>query len=298
MARSDASAGREPIAVYRLGQEEHYLQQLRIVGDFPQALRNNELRTCFQPKIDCRTREVVGAEALVRWEHPELGLLMPDAFIDAIEQAGSIGHLTRWVIKEALRHCRAWADEGAPIGIAINLSVDDLLDEYLPYYLLEIMNEQNLDASMITLEVTESAIMHNVSQALMVLECIKDVGFRVSMDDFGTGQSSLAQLKRLPLTELKIDKAFVMNIGDARDEAIIRTTIELAHYLGLNVVGEGVENEEALKRLRSLGCEHAQGYHISRPIDAENFCDWVRQWQRREKAGVVPLDRTSAILES
>ena len=267
IARSDAGSSREPVAVYQTGQEERHLQQIRIVGDFPQALENDQLRLAFQPKINCRTQEIQGAEALIRWQHPELGLLLPYAFVDAIEQAGSIAHLSRWVIREAVSTCRQWRNRGLFLSVAVNLSVDDLLDEYLPYYLLEVIKDNELPSSALTLEVTESAIMRNVSQALVVLGCIKDVGFRVSIDDFGTGHSSLAQLKRLPLTELKIDKSFVMNIDDSRDEAIIRATIELAHHLGLNVVAEGVENAEALRQLRELGCEYAQGYYISRPVD-------------------------------
>lgn len=299
VARNDADARRDLFAVYRRGQEEHYRQQIRILGDYPRAIRDNEFRLCFQPKIDCRTREVLGAEALIRWQHPELGLMMPDAFIDAIEQAGSIGHLTRWVIKEAAENCRKWAAQGVNLGVAINLSVDDLLDEYLPTYLLEVTKSQELLPSSLTLEVTENAIMRNVSQALMVLGCMRELGFRVSIDDFGTGQSSLAQLKRLPLDELKIDRSFVMNMtDDAKDEAIVRATIELAHRLSLSVVAEGVENDEVLTRLRSFGCEYAQGYHISPPVAAEAFCDWVRQWRQREKADVISRDKMSAQLET
>ena len=224
--------------------------------------------------------------------------MMTDAFIDAIEQAGRIGSLTRWVIKEAAENCRKWAAQGVNLGVAINLSVDDLLDEYLPTYLLEVTKNQELLPSSLTLEVTENAIMRNVSQALMVLGCMRELGFRVSIDDFGTGQSSLAQLKRLPLDELKIDRSFVMNMTDAKDEAIVRATIELAHRLSLSVVAEGVENDEVLTRLRSFGCEYAQGYHISPPIAAEAFCDWVRQWRQREKADVISRDKMSAQLET
>ena len=141
--------------------------------------------------------------------------------------------------------------------------------------------------------------MRNVSQALMVLGCMRELGFRVSIDDFGTGQSSLAQLKRLPLDELKIDRSFVMNMtDDAKDEAIVHATIELAHRLSLSVVAEGVENDEVLTRLQSFGCEYAQGYHISPPVVAEAFCDWVRQWRQREKADVISRDKMSAQLET
>src|SRR5690606_22687379 len=141
----------------------------------------------------------VGAEALVRWQHPELGLLIPSAFVDAIEQAGGIAHLTRWVLREALVACRRWRDQGVALGIAINMSVDDLTDEYLPYFLLELLQQHALKPGDVTLEVTESAIMHNVQKSLAVVTCIHELGFRIAIDDFGTGQSALAQLKRLPL---------------------------------------------------------------------------------------------------
>ena len=282
IARSDAQLAQEPLATYRAGQEEHYLAHLKVVGDFPRAVRQNELRACFQPKICCESGAVVAAEALVRWEHPTLGLLMPHAFVDAIEQAGSIAHLTRWVIQEAVSHCSQWRERGVEVAVAVNLSVDDLLDEYLPFYLLQVIKEAHLTPGDLTLEVTESAIMRNVSQAITVLDCIRDIGFRVSIDDFGTGHSSLAQLKRLPVAELKIDKSFVLNLDDTKDSAIVRSTVELAHQLGLEVVAEGVESADALQQLRSMGCEYAQGFHIARPMPAAEFAGWLARWNPDE----------------
>src|ERR1044071_2986818 len=187
---------------------------IRIVGDFPQALNSNQLRLYFQPKVDCKTRAVYGAEALVRWQHPDFGLLTPDSFVAAIEQAGGIAHLTRWVLREAVTRCAAWRDQGIELSIAVNISVDDLVDEYLPYFLLDIVKQHRLRPEQITLEVTESAIMHNVQKSLAVVSCIHELGFRIAVDDFGTGQSALAQLKRLPVDELKIDKSFVMSMQE------------------------------------------------------------------------------------
>jgi len=292
IAKSTAQANREAFSVYRPGQEERHFEQLKIIGDFPRAIRNNELRVFFQPKISCATQQVIGAEALVRWQHPELGLLMPGAFVDAIEQAGGIAHLTRWVIKQAIGHCSAWQACGFfGLAMSVNLSVDDLLDEYLPYYLLQTVQEHGVAASTITLEVTESAMMTHVAEAMSTLECIRELGFRISIDDFGTGQSSLAQLKRMPLDELKIDKAFVMGIAGEKDEAIVRTIVQLGQFLGLSVVAEGVEDAAALRKLAALGCDVAQGYYISRPIDAEAFVDWVQQWQHREPTRIIALRR-------
>ncbi|HSG66995.1 MAG TPA: EAL domain-containing protein, partial [Gammaproteobacteria bacterium] len=204
VARTNALNAREPVAVFMPGDEDRHRRQIRIIGDFPRALAEDELVLYVQPKINCATRAVAGVEALVRWQHPELGLLSPEAFVPLIERAGSIGHLTRWVIREAIRQCRQWRDQSLELPVAINLSVHDLINEYLPYNLLEIVKEHGLRPSDLTLEVTESAIMHNVALSLTVLGCIRDLGFGISLDDFGTGQSSLTQLRRLPLNELKI----------------------------------------------------------------------------------------------
>jgi diguanylate cyclase (GGDEF)-like protein len=288
-ARSEALIGHQTAAVYRLGQEDRSLKQIKIVGDFPQALKNDELRLYFQPKLDLDTREVYGVEALVRWQHPELGLLPPAEFVDAIEQAGGIAHLTRWVLKAAVARCAAWRDQGVNVGVAVNISVDDLTDEYLPYFLLELVQKHRLAAAQLTLEVTESAIMHNVHKSLAVVNCIHELGFRLAVDDFGTGHSALAQLKRLPVDELKIDKGFVIGREDQKDQAILRATIDLAHQLGLTVVAEGVEDDAALERLAAMGCEHAQGYGIARPMPAEQFLPWLAQRRAAGRATVVAL---------
>ncbi len=288
-ARSEALARHETAAVYRLGQEDRALQQMRIVGDFPHALRDNELRLYFQPKLDLASGEIYGAEALVRWQHPELGLLFPDSFIEAVEQAGSIAHLTRWVLREAVARCAAWRNQGVTLGVAVNISVDDLTDEYLPYYLLELTQKNQLAPHMLTLEVTESAIMHNVQKSLAVVNCIHELGFRLAIDDFGTGHSALSQLRRLPVDELKIDKSFVMRGGDAKDDAILRATIDLGHQLGLRVVAEGVEDDAAMARLAALGCRHLQGYGIGKPIPHEQFLPWLSQRRSAGHSGVVAL---------
>jgi diguanylate cyclase (GGDEF)-like protein len=289
VARTNAVTSRESFAVFVPGDEDRHRRQMKIIGDFPAAIRNDELCLFLQPKISCTTHAVIGAEALVRWEHPELGLLQPADFVDVIEGAGVIGHLTRWITKAAMRQCRLWREGGLELTVAVNLSVYDLLDEYLPYFLMEMVKDNGLHASDLTLEVTESAIMHNVSLSLTVLECIRDLGFGVALDDFGTGQSSLTQLRRLPLDEVKIDKSFVMNMGDQKDDVIVRATIELAHKLGLRVVGEGVETADLLERLTDLGCESAQGYYISKPVSAAEFPSWARRWQLAHDPNVIEL---------
>ncbi|HEX7236116.1 MAG TPA: EAL domain-containing protein, partial [Gammaproteobacteria bacterium] len=288
-ARSEALAHHQTAAVYRLGQDDRSLQQIKIVGDFPRALRDGELRLYMQPKLDLASGEIYGAEALVRWQHPELGLLYPDAFISAVEQAGSIAHLTRWVLREAIDRCASWRNQGVILGVAVNISVDDLTDEYLPYFLLELTQKHHLAPHMLTLEVTESAIMHNVQKSLAVVNCIHELGFRLAIDDFGTGHSALSQLKRLPVDELKIDKSFVTRSNDAKDDAILRATIDLAHQLGLTVVAEGVEDDGAITRLAAHGCEHAQGYGIAKPMPQEQFLAWLAQRRSAGRSSVVAL---------
>jgi diguanylate cyclase (GGDEF)-like protein len=291
-ARAAARAAHQTAAIYRLGQEDRALKQIRIVGDFPQALKNDELRLYFQPKLDLKTGQIYGAEALVRWQHPELGLLPPAEFVDAIEQAGGILHLTRWVLKAAVAQCAAWRDRGVDLSVAVNMSVDDLADEYLPYFLLDLVKKHRVAAAQVTLEVTESAIMHNVNKSLAVVNCIHELGFRLAIDDFGTGHSALAQLKRLPVDELKIDKSFVIGRDDPKDEAILRATIDLAHQLGLSVVAEGIEDDAALERLTAMGCEHAQGYGIAKPMPHEQLLPWLAQRSATGRAGVVPFVAT------
>jgi EAL domain-containing protein (putative c-di-GMP-specific phosphodiesterase class I) len=176
--------------------------------------------------------------------------------------------------------------------VAINLSVHDLVDQNLPYNLLDVVKSHGLKASNVILEITESAIMHNVSRSVRVLECIQDIGFGIALDDFGTGQSSLTQLRRLPLDEVKIDKSFVMNMTDPKDDVIVRATIELAHNLGFRVVGEGVETEALLARLVELGCEYAQGYYISKPVPADAFIAWAQRWQQAHDTNIVRLRRS------
>jgi diguanylate cyclase (GGDEF)-like protein len=292
VARSHAAANHESLAIFEPAEEEQHRRQIKIIGDFPAAVTDQQLRLYLQPKINCATHAVIGAEALVRWEHPTFGLLMPDQFVDVIERAGSIAHLSRWIINEAVSCCQDWRDSGLELTVAINLSVHDLVDQNLPYNLLDVVKSHGLKASNVILEITESAIMHNVSRSVRVLECIQDIGFGIALDDFGTGQSSLTQLRRLPLDEVKIDKSFVMNMTDPKDDVIVRATIELAHNLGFRVVGEGVETEALLARLVELGCEYAQGYYISKPVPADAFIAWAQRWQQAHDTNIVRLRRS------
>lgn len=280
IACTDAEAGNERVRIYRSGREEEFVRRLRVVSDLRAALRHDEIQVWYQPKVCLQDGSVCGAEALVRWEHPELGFLYPDEFIPAAEQSGIIVHLTRYILTEAVRQCRQWLDEDLDLNVSVNLSVRDLLDEYLPYHVLQILKDHELKPEQLTLEVTESSIMKNVAHSVLVLECLRDIGVCISIDDFGTGHSSLAQIRNLPLHELKIDKSFIMTImDDPQNEAIVKTTVDLAHNLDLSVVVEGVENEATMRRVAALGCEQAQGYFLSKPVPADELANWANDYQ-------------------
>ena len=280
IARSEAETRHERVRMYETGREDHYARQLRIVNDLRSALQREEIELHFQPKILLPNGEPCGAEALVRWRHPELGYLAPDEFIGAAEQAGTILHLSRYVLQRALEYCRKWRDQNYDLGISVNLSARDLQDEYLPHFVLQILKEQDIEAQRLTLEITENSVMQDVNLSITVLECLRDIGVRISIDDFGTGHSSLAQLKNIPLHELKIDKSFVSDmLEDKQNEAIVRATIELAHNMGLEVCAEGVEDEKTLRYLSDTGCEQAQGYYLSKPVPSDYLIDWLQKYK-------------------
>jgi len=279
IARADAKAGNDRVRVYESGREEEFVRRLRVVNDLRGAIRHKEIDVYYQPKTSLEDGSVCGAEALVRWHHPEMGFLGPDQFIPAAEQAGTIVHLTRYVLSAAVEQLRRWLDFGFDIGVAVNLSARDLTDEYLPYHVLQILKDHDVAPQSLTLEVTESSIMEDLGRSVLVLQCLRDIGVRISIDDFGTGHSSLAQLRNIPVHELKIDKSFVMDLcSDRENQAIVKATIELAHSLGLSVIAEGVEDEQTIRRVSSLGVEVAQGYFISKPVLPEDLTEWLTKY--------------------
>ena len=261
-------------------------QTLTLISELRQAVDRSELRLYLQPKLALEDRAVVGAEALVRWQHPQRGLVPPVQFIPFAEQTGFIRHLTMWVFEEAARHWLALADEGLQLRLSVNLSTRDLLDLDLPEKFGALLARHGVPASAMCLEITESAIMDDPQRALATLDALSAMGFKLSIDDFGTGYSSLAYLKRLPVDELKIDQSFVRNMQSDRDDAmIVRSTIDLAHNLGIMVVAEGVETAEAWNLLRDLKCDQAQGYHMGRPMPVGEFSAWSASWGMRRAAG-------------
>ena len=261
-------------------------QTLTLISELRQAVDRNELRLYLQPKLALDDRRVVGAEALVRWQHPQRGLVPPVQFIPFAEQTGFIRHLTMWVFEEAARHWQTLADEGLQLRLSVNLSTRDLLDLDLPQKFATLLARHGVPAAAFCLEITESAIMDDPQRALATLDALSAMGFKLSIDDFGTGYSSLAYLKRLPVDELKIDQSFVRNMqSDRDDEMIVRSTIDLAHNLGIMVVAEGVETAEAWNLLRDLKCDHAQGFHMGRPMPVTEFSAWATSWGMRRAAG-------------
>lgn len=280
IARNEAESRDEQVGVYQSGREDHHVRQLRLVNDLRGALSRSEVQAWFQPKIALPDGRPSGAEALVRWQHPEYGWLSPDEFVPASEEAGTIVHLTRYVLREAIQQCRQWQDEGFAIHVSVNITARDLCDDYLPYYVLQLLKDQGLPPDRLTLEVTENSVMQQLTRSKSLLECLRDLGVRISMDDFGTGQSSLGQLRHIPLHEVKIDKSFIMTLpDDTQNEEIVRATLQLASSLGLDVVAEGVENEQAMRFLSGAGCQQAQGYFLSKPVPPDDFLGWLRSYE-------------------
>ena len=223
----------------------------------------------FQPKLDLSTGKITGAEALARWRHPEMGLVVPDKFIPVAEETGLIHPLGAWVLEETCRQIRNWLDDGLPpISFAINLSPMQFNSETLPAQIVSALSKSGVSPELLELEITESLAMEDAERTIRVLAHLKAIGIKVTIDDFGTGYSSLSYLKRFPIDSLKIDRGFIRDlIGSTRDQAITKAIISMSHGLGLQVVAEGVERSDVLAALQSLSCDEAQGFHICPPGD-------------------------------
>ena len=271
-----AKTARSGIEIYEPGDDHNSHRRLVLLGSLGQAITTGELRLAYQPKIDARTARVVGVEALVRWDHPELGPISPDEFVSLAEHAGLIRPLTLFVLEGALRECARWRALGYDLTVAVNVSTRSLLDVALPDDIARLLLHTHLDAAALTLEITESSIMSDPTRCGDVLDRIAALDVSLSIDDFGTGYSSLAYLKRLPVQEVKIDKSFVLGVMNERgDRSIVRATVHLAHELGLRVVAEGVEDEETYRFLEMQGCDVVQGFLFSRPLAATTLESWL-----------------------
>ncbi|MBI1824193.1 MAG: EAL domain-containing protein [Nitrospirae bacterium] len=262
----------EPFFTYAASRDQNNLRRLTLIGELRQAIKQDQLFLLYQPQISLQTGRISGVEALVRWKHPQHGVVPPDQFILPAEQTGLIKPLTLWVLKEALRQCGVWQREGIQIGVAVNLSARNLLDPKLPDQISEILQTSKADPEWLELEITESVIMTDPLRAMDILTRLNKMGIRFSIDDFGTGYSSLSYLRRFPIDTLKIDRSFVKDITEnPDDQAIVSAIIVMAHRLKLSVVAEGVETERQLAFLRSENCDSIQGYLFCRPVPVDEF---------------------------
>jgi diguanylate cyclase (GGDEF)-like protein len=270
-----AKAAEPPVQAWSTAMEPSDPRRLARVGELRKALESNELEVHYQPKVRLPGGEVLGVEALVRWQHPEDGLLPSDEFLPMAERTGLVVPMTRVVLRMALQQCRRWLDGGRRVPVAVNLSVRGLLDPDLIPTIRGLLATYRLPPDMLSLEITESSVMADVPRTLPVLKELADSGLSLSVDDFGTGYSSLAYLRQLPVSEVKIDKSFVRDMGtEESDAAIVSTIIGLARQLGLSVVAEGVEDEGSRDRLVEMGCDVAQGYLFSRPLPPDRLDAW------------------------
>jgi diguanylate cyclase (GGDEF)-like protein len=274
--------------LYSSERDEYSPSRLALVGELRRAIDGHELVVHYQPKADLATGTVSGVEALVRWQHPQRGLIPPDDFIPLAERTGLIRELTLTVLEVALRQLRCWHDEGLELNVSVNLSARDLLDLALPELVQNLLERYRLPADRLELEITESVILADPMRARAVLSRLDAMGVQLAIDDFGSGYSSLAYLKRLPVGEIKIDRAFVMNMGtDENDAVIVRSTIDLGRNLGLRVVAEGVEDEATWHDLARLQCDQAQGYFLTRPLPAADLAGWLKQRTSRDVPTLV-----------
>ena len=273
---------------YQGGWEESRMRRLALLQNLKDAIEGSGLHLNFQPKLRFAEPGYLGAEALIRWQHPRLGFIGPDEFIPIAEHSGNIVLLTQWVIENAVAQIAAWRREGMEVVVSVNVSALDLLEADLPAYVDVTLREHGVGPEMLCIELTESSAMHDTQRSMATLQKLQAMGVRLSVDDFGTGYSSLAQLKKLNVHELKIDKSFVLKLDQNEDDlVIVRSTIELGHNLGLEVVAEGVENAASRQILQKLGCDMIQGYLLAKPLPADQFLEWAR----RHRAA---LARTSA----
>jgi EAL domain-containing protein (putative c-di-GMP-specific phosphodiesterase class I) len=286
MAMRAAKRSAAGYAAYTRAIDQYDPQRLTLMGELSYAIDHDELSLHYQPKVSFKTNRIVGVEALLRWPHPQRGMIGPDQFIPLAEKTGAIQRLTQWVLTKAIRQSAIWRRAGFQLNVSLNLSVRNLLEPVFPYRVIDILKSDGSAAEGITMEITESALMADPDKARNVLIFLSQHGIRFSIDDFGTGYSSLAYLKHLPVSEIKIDKLFVSKlIVDADDTTIVRSTIELGHNLGLSITAEGVEDQQTWDRLSVLGCDEAQGYFMSKPLPADQLDRWLTESQW----GVKPI---------
>jgi diguanylate cyclase (GGDEF)-like protein len=278
MALEDSTDARTRASIYRSGSDEEHRRRLTLITDLRGAIDRDALSLVYQPKVTMATRQVKSVEALVRWTHPQLGPISPAEFVPLAESTGGSRRLTSWVLKAAIGQMGLWRETGLEIDVAVNLSAPDILDPDLGDEILYLLRTRRVEPTQLLLEITESAVMRDPHLAARNMQHLRVAGVRFSIDDFGTGHSSLSQLNMLPVDELKIDRSFITHARLGSDAAtIVTSTIDLGHRMSLDVVAEGVEEPEAWNLLRQLGCDFAQGYLISRPLVPADVPPFVRQ---------------------
>jgi diguanylate cyclase (GGDEF)-like protein len=282
MAMYAAKKTKTGCAVYSAELNHNSQRRLFLMGELRRAIVQDQLFLHYQPKINLQTGQTNGVEALVRWHHPQFGVIRPNHFIPLAEKTGLVMPLTLWVIHAALRQSQIWKELGLDITIAANLSAWNLQSQELPEQIAGLLKTCCVDPGRLQLEITESAIMVDPGRALRNLKYMTNMGLKFAIDDFGTGYSSLAYLKKLPVHEIKIDKSFVLNMSTSNDDVVIvRSTIDLGHNLGLKVVAEGVESEQVMCQLATLGCDDAQGFFMSPPLSDAEVATWVMESPER-----------------
>jgi predicted signal transduction protein with EAL and GGDEF domain len=283
LAMQAAKKQRSGSLVYSPECDPYNPRALVILGELRRALEGDQLLLHYQPKVDLKRGSVIGAEALVRWRHPKRGLVPPNDFIALAEQGGLIKRLTRWVLGEAVGQCDAWRRGGTRLPVSVNLSARNLQDTQLLDEVPEMLEKRSLAPDFLELEITETAVMADAPRAMETLRGLRAHGVGLAVDDFGTGYSSLVYLRKLPVSLLKIDKSFVIGMAahEEDDEIIVRSTTDLGHHLGLQVVAEGVEDRPTFDKLSTLGCDAAQGYFMARPMTAPDLGMWLlkSEWQ-------------------
>jgi diguanylate cyclase (GGDEF)-like protein len=275
---------------YSAEHDQYTVNRLVLISDLRHAVESNDFVVHYQPKIELQNGNPSGVEALVRWNHPTRGTVLPDEFIPLAERTGMMRPLTLQVLEKALQQCHEWHQSGLNLTVAVNISARNLQDLDLPADIGRLLASCDVPADSLELEITESTIMADPARAMGILLALHNMGIRLAIDDFGTGYSSLAYLKRLPVDEIKIDKSFITQLTPSSDDAIIvRSTVDMAANLGLTVLAEGVESAATMQYLRSIGCQAGQGYFMSRPLPAGDVASWIEDWRARAQSLFPPI---------